>query len=187
MSSTSSVAATVGDIDHERSSVLRKVSQSGVPPIQFYRHIDQNKKHIKHVVTIGYRVYPERSNMNIEFVAIIYRNDAILGKRGSRESEDVKGFMEESTKEKKKQDTYVRKNHNNTVRQRMELRPLYATFPMSQEVRENLMQRPVFPNDSDDLSKMSNEEYQKWKDLRKIERSQWNETEESKNWKGIRQ
>ena len=72
----------------------------------------------KRVITIAYRVYPERPSMNVEFAASMFRKD-------------------------NEQEEYKRKNHIQTARGRLAVRPLYATVVLADKIRDNLLEKDI--------------------------------------------
>jgi hypothetical protein len=72
----------------------------------------------KRVITIAYRVYPERPGMNVEYAASMFRKD--------NEQED-----------------YNRRSHIQTARGRLAVRPLYTTLVFPDIVRDNLLEKNV--------------------------------------------
>lgn len=132
-------------------SILVKINDKDDRTITYTRVVEKNKERVKRIFTIAYRVYPERKSMNIEFAASVYRNDQINGK----------------------DEVFVRKHHVHTARGRLAVRPLFATFPMSEEYVKCLSSYPVY--DANDTM-----------ESRKDKRRKWNETEECRIWKDIR-
>ena len=97
----------------------------------------------RRVVTIAYKLFPERKTMNVQFAGSIFRQ--------VRDDE-----------------VYIRKKHVNTARGRIEVRPLYATFPMSEDVRNQLSHaaNPTPRTDEEKKKWRESEEYKRWKEAR---------------------
>src|SRR4051794_5728252 len=72
----------------------------------------------KRVITIAYRLFPERPTLNIEYAASVFRKD-------------------------KEHETYNRRQHVQTARGRLAVRPLYATFDFSKEMINNILESEV--------------------------------------------
>lgn len=95
------------------------------------------------IITIAYRIYPERTLMNVEYAASIYRQD-------------------------KPTETFRRKQHNQTARGRLEVRPLYSTIKLEERFIKNLLDREGLPKTKEDREKWrSSDEGREWKETRR--------------------
>lgn len=109
---------------------------------KIFEGTDKDGRNPKRVVTIAYRVYPERPGMNVEFAASMFRKD--------------------NDKEE-----YNRRNHVATARGRLAVRPLYTTFVFSDDVLDNLLEKNV-PKSKDERRVWAKSETgQQWKQARR--------------------
>jgi len=96
----------------------------------------------KRVITIAYRLFPEKRTQNIEYAASVFRKD-------------------------NEKETYNRRQHVQTARGRLAVRPLNTTFEFSRDMLDNLFERNV-PRDKEQRRVWSRtEEGEKWRELRR--------------------
>ncbi|CAM6053929.1 unnamed protein product [Sphagnum tenellum] len=96
----------------------------------------------KRVITIAYRMYPDRPGRNVEYAASIFRKD--------NETE-----------------TYNRRNHIQTARGRLSVRPLYTNFHFSDEMRDILLETNVPKSKEERKSWSSTDKGQHWRETRR--------------------
>lgn len=101
------------------------------------------------IFTIAYRIYPNCLASNIEYGASVFRKQ-------------------------KPTEQFVWEAHSNTARGRLQVRPVFATFPFTAEILSNLADRPVPMDPKGPKSKL------------REERRQWAKTEKGQEWLRVR-
>lgn len=144
-----------------------------LPDVQFTRIVEQNQKFIKRIITIAYRIYPERTSKNIEYAASMFRNDKAM-----ECEKNGKPIVNES---------FCRKRHIQTALGRLTVRPLYATLQLADHFRQHLQQSIIRKmKQEEQISKLTVEQYNNWKNMHKENKLQKANSEETKQWKEIR-
>lgn len=127
-------------IDHSNSGSVKKSQKNNIKQ-DFsinYAKIFEGKR----VFTIAYRLFPERPTLNIEYAASVFRKDS-------------------------EKENYNRRQHVQTARGRLVVRPLYTTFDFSKEMVDNLFEKDVPKNKEERRAWSTTASGQRWKELRR--------------------
>jgi hypothetical protein len=159
----------------------------------------------RRIVTIAYRLYPERATLNVEYAASVFRKDteedhkrmaerkmeSILGREikdedrkkiaatsmedflrdelvlQNRFSEKNKKKIEKIVHKKHKNDQFSRRQHVQTARGRLTVRPLYTTFPLTNDMLDVLFERTAPKNKVDRRTWSQTLDGEKWREMRR--------------------
>ena len=119
---------------------------------QWHHHTDDLKKDRtiqyakvfegKRIFTIAYRLYPEKDKWNIEYAASVFRKD-------------------------NEKESFHRKQHVQTARGRLGVRPLYTTFKFSKKDLDILLEREVPRSKEERRVWSKGEDGQRWKTMKR--------------------